>query len=323
MEAPGNSGFGECVVACPGLGGLRGCGMLRRWWWILLVMAVVGPILGFLGAALVTYVMPKKYESVAVLQAVPEPVRVAPDGGAAPMGPTPSRFLATEMEVIRAEKTLARAVDALDLSTRWGVERGQAIRMVRETVHVGTIRGTDLIEIRVRHTNAEDARDLALEVAQAYRARRAEFGRKRAEDELAELRKILQEQKDRVEERRKALEEVLDSMGIAGDAAPDGGDGEASDDPVARQRYLVAREDFAAVTSQFEEMALQVQAKRIELELPRSPVVIHEEPVVPRAPVSPNVKINLLLGLVAGVPAGLLLALPIMMLADRIAGRKG
>ena len=77
--------------------------------------------------------------------------------------------MAPEIEVIRAEATLGMAADRLDLPGRWIVTRDGAIAMLREIVKLEPIRGTDLIQIRVRHTNAEDARDVAMEVARAYR----------------------------------------------------------------------------------------------------------------------------------------------------------
>jgi uncharacterized protein involved in exopolysaccharide biosynthesis len=212
-------------------------GMFRRWWWIFLLMAGIGPVLGSLGAAVVTYVMPKKYESVAVVQVTTE------TGPSHSMSP---HFMATEMEVITARKTLEMVEDRLDLTIRWGIDRGPAVEMVKELVHVENPRGTDLLQIRVRHTNAEDARDIAMEMANAYCNRRAELEQKRASQE-----------------------------------------------------------------------------ESIQARLPRRPVVIHEEPTIARAPVSPKVSLNLALGLVGGVPLGLVLALPLVLLIDRIAGRKG
>jgi capsular polysaccharide biosynthesis protein len=216
--------------------------MMRRWWWVLLVMMVIGPFLGFLVAAVITYIMPKKYESVAVVQVMPGAGQMAPDGSAEPVHSMPGRYMATELEVIVAQKTLGPAVDRLDLATRWGVDRELAIGMLREAVGTHNRRGTDLIEIRVRHTHPEDARDCAMAVTKAYRDRKAEFEAKRA----------------------------------AGKGRP-----------------------------------------------PRNPVVIHEEPALARAPVSPNGTMNLVLGVVAGLPLGLVLALPLMWLLDRVFGRKG
>ena len=214
--------------------------MVRRWWWLLLVMGLIGPVLGLLAAAAVTYVMPKKYESVAMVQVMSGSGQMAADGTAEPMHSMPGRFMATECEVIKAKKTLELAADRLDLTMRWGVDRELAVELLREMIDTEILGGTDLITIRVRHTDAGDARDIAMEVTNAYLERRLAFEEQRA-------------------------------------SQADSGEGRS----------------------------------------PRSPVVIREQPVPARAPVSPNVGLNLVLGLVVGLPLGLLLAFPLMLLLDR------
>ena len=47
-------------------------------------------------------------------------------------------------------------------------------------------------------------------------------------------------------------------------------------------------------------------------------VIIHEEPQVPQSPVSPNVTLNLILGAVGGFLLSPLLALPVILLLNRL-----
>ncbi len=206
--------------------------MIRRWWWILLLMAVVGPLLGLLAAAVVTYVMPKKYESAAVVQVnlrtVELPGSAGGVGGGNPNALTP-QFFGTQFEVIKSRKVLQQVVDALDLTKRWGVSDAEAIQTLKNIIVTQNIRGTELIAIRVRHSNAEDA--------------------------------------------RKALDEF--------------------------RKKIRTGEVF-------------------QTEWPRIPIIIHEEPTLARRPSSPNVALNLVLGAVAGLPFGLLLAFPLMWIADRL-----
>ncbi len=68
--------------------------MFKRYWWILLVMLPVGLFCGFLLAAAVTYVMPKKYESFATIEVKP---RMRMDGGVG-VDPASLSFLGTEFE---------------------------------------------------------------------------------------------------------------------------------------------------------------------------------------------------------------------------------
>jgi len=41
--------------------------MFKRFWWVFLFMAVASPLLGLLISSVITYAMPKKYESTATI----------------------------------------------------------------------------------------------------------------------------------------------------------------------------------------------------------------------------------------------------------------
>ena len=55
--------------------------MFKRWWCVLLVMAGIGPVLGLLTAAVVTYVTPRQYECRAVIEVKPMVPRMVVFGG--------------------------------------------------------------------------------------------------------------------------------------------------------------------------------------------------------------------------------------------------
>ena len=402
-------------------------------------------LLVFMTAAVITYVMPKKYESISVVQVNPKTPdmtifgsSMAESSGA---GRMTHQFFGTEFEVIKAQKTLSMAADALDLTTRWGLDQETSLDLLRRIVDTQNIRGTDLIRIEVRHTNAEDARDVAMEVANAYRARRAELEEERAQMALDKLNKALREQEDRVEEKRKVLNTIVETKGIVykggdsifGGAASGAGasedraaqsatstfeqleqekvqlesqiqtllkydsdqliefaaglnlpentvkrlqpeyatakmqlialkasglgarhprvlaQGQIIDDlstqlsegvmglrntlraqlELTKERltkmevlmmereekavktgidtydFVEARKEFEQAREMFDQMRIKYQGERIQLELPRNPIVIHEEPVLARAPVSPNVTLNLVLGAVVGLIFGI------------------
>ncbi|MCB1134272.1 MAG: hypothetical protein KDN05_24355, partial [Verrucomicrobiae bacterium] len=148
-------------------------------------------LLVFMTAAVITYVMPRKFESKAVIEVKP---RVP---GMSPLGPgmtdtsgyrqmTP-QFFATEFEKIKSRNALEKVVDNLELLNRWGVQKEDAISILKGIVDTRNLRGTDLIEIRVRHTDKEDAKNIAEEVALAYKDYREELERRDAERALHEL----------------------------------------------------------------------------------------------------------------------------------------
>lgn len=250
---------------------------------------VISFLLTFLTAAVITYVMPKKYESKAVIQVVP-PVRVG-----VPLGPiiTPQYF-ATEFEVIKASLTLKPVVQKLDLITRWNMTEEEAIALLRGIVETQNIRGTDLIEIRVKHTNPEDARDIAREVFESYKTRREDKERELVELGLKEMEKAIEDQREVVEEKRKKMLQRLNQM-----------------PPAIKADYGEKRVDEALESHQ--EMLDRMQEKlamdRINLKQPMNLVILHEEPVISLVPHSPNVVLNLALGAALGILLGLFIAL--------------
>jgi capsular exopolysaccharide synthesis family protein len=175
-------------------------------------------LLVFMTAAVITYVMPKKYESEATIEVKPRAAGISPLGaqlnelsGAGRMTP---QFFGTEFEKIKSRNSLEKVVQNLELVNRWGVDKETALNIVKGIVNTQNIRGTDLISIRVRHTNKVDARDIAEEVAQSYRQYRAEIESRDAENALQELNKAVRNQEDKVEERRKVLSTIVRTKGI-------------------------------------------------------------------------------------------------------------
>jgi len=175
-------------------------------------------LLVFMTAAVITYVMPKKYESEATIEVKPRMPGMSPLGsqmseisGANRMTP---QFFGTEFEKIKSRNSLEKVVDSLELVTRWNVDKETALRILKGIVSTQNIRGTDLISIRVRHTNKLDARDVTDEVAKAYKAYRTEIEDRDCDKALVELNKAVRDQEDKVEDRRKVLATIVRTKGI-------------------------------------------------------------------------------------------------------------
>jgi polysaccharide biosynthesis transport protein len=182
--------------------------MLKRFLWTFLVMIPVSAVAGFLLAAVVTYVIPKMYQSEAVIEVKPR----HPHGDMThTMTP---QFFGTEFEKIKSRNSLEQVVEKLELTNRWMIDKEAALQVLKRIVTTQNIRGTDLIAIRVRHTNKADARDIAQEVGEAYASYRKEIETRDAERQLAELDKAVRDQEDKVEERRKILSTIVRTKGI-------------------------------------------------------------------------------------------------------------
>lgn len=164
-------------------------------------------LLVFMTASVITYVMPKKYQSSATIEVKPRGRTIDPLGGL--MGSNSAQmtanFFGTEFEKIKSRNSLAKVIVALDLTNKWGMSQEAALDLLKGIVGTQNIRGTDLISITVRHTNKEDARDITAEVAKAYKDYRTELEDRDLDKGINELKKAVREQEDKVEERRKVL----------------------------------------------------------------------------------------------------------------------
>ena len=131
-------------------------------------------LLVFLTAAVITYVMPKKYESIALVE-VKQIVDMDPtmsgikSGNGAQMS---RQFMNTQFEIIVAPETLNIAIDQIQLESRWGQDRKSGLAQLKGIVRTSQRRGTDLIEISVRHGKKAEAQTIAKAVYEAYKERR-------------------------------------------------------------------------------------------------------------------------------------------------------
>lgn len=183
----------------------------NRYGIILLTLLIV-----FMTAAVITYVMPKKYESEAVIEVKPRSSGESPigDGRMSARALMTPQFFGTEFEKIKSRNALTKVVDNLELVNKWNVDKQTALNILKGIVATQNIRGTDLISIRVRHTNKEDARDITAEVARAYKQYRTEEESRYSDKNLYELNKAVRDQEDKVEERRKVLAQIVRTKGI-------------------------------------------------------------------------------------------------------------
>jgi uncharacterized protein involved in exopolysaccharide biosynthesis len=184
--------------------------MFKRFWWMFLVMVPLGSIAGLLAAAVITYMMPKKYESEAIIQVMPRSRPVGMEGSGSQVPPQPTEVA----EILKSRKTLEQVAANLELPNRWSVDKETAIHILKGIVKTQRIHGTDLIIIRARHTNRIDAREIAGEIYAVYKAHRAETDGRESERHVQEINNMIREQEDKVEERRKVLAAIVGTHGI-------------------------------------------------------------------------------------------------------------
>jgi uncharacterized protein involved in exopolysaccharide biosynthesis len=281
--------------------------MFKRYWWVLLVMVPVGTMAGLLVAAAITSMFPKRYESSAVIEIKPS-VSVNKEA----VGQPTRGNSGEEPGIINSHNVLMRVVDALELPHKWGMGKESAVRELKSIVRVKNIKGTDLVAIRARHTNKEDARDIAAEVARAYGRYRSELEGEFSEKSIDVRKRAVREQEGKVEERRKILAAIAKTKGAEGDG-----------NPVNVQEHIDAKRDFETDLTLLEHMKIMLITEEIAQGLPGQVVVIHDDPVISDSPVSPNVTLNLVVGAAVGLLLSPFFALLLMWMMNRRNGRDG
>jgi succinoglycan biosynthesis transport protein ExoP len=172
-------------------------------------------LLTFMSALVLTYVMPKKYESRAVVQvrSNDSKIQIMP-GMSQQFGENQMTFLATEFEVIKSQKTLDEVIQKLQLMDHWNTDLESVRRRLRGIVEAEGIRGTSLIVIKVRTNDSKDAKAIAEQVAVSYSNRRNQLMEDQNNQIIDELQKAVKVQEDTVEDKRQALQTIIRTEGI-------------------------------------------------------------------------------------------------------------
>jgi len=262
--------------------------MLKRFWWMFLVMIPVGMILGLLTSAVITFRMPKLYESEAIIE-------VKPPSQAAPL-PKPEQFSEQELGKIVETATLERVVGELDLPSRWGMVGDEAARLLNESVSCRLAPDTNRISIKVRCRSKEDARDIAVALIQHYLWLKAQPPDAEQMKALSDLNKQINEQNTRASESRNAIQdqEARAQHRVYKETPSNGG--------VVSEFIETEREaEFQANVLLLENLERRLEELWKSIEPSLAKVTIHQIPEIPQKVASPDVPRNLLIGKVSGI----------------------
>ena len=172
--------------------------------------------------------LPSDHEAEAIIEIKPRGRIIDPLGdvarGATTMTP---QFFGTEFEKIKSRKVLEQVVDNLDLTARWNTDKESAINELKDSIETENLKGTDLIAIRVRQPDEQDAREITREITNGYRDYRQSLEKKLLEKGLAEFKKAVRDQEDKVEEARKILTTISRTKNLVsyGDRSSQSGSG--------------------------------------------------------------------------------------------------
>jgi len=169
----------------------------------------------FMTALVIAYLRPSEYlgrvqlqvqRQASELEVFRETGSVADTADASPH----MTFMQTQFEIIKSRKTLMLAINNLDLTQELGAtDDQQAFVILKNKVNTENVRGTDLIDIEVYHTDSKLAADIANEVATSYRVRRVDEMQERAARALDTLTNQIEKQKVKLDKLRALM---LDKM---------------------------------------------------------------------------------------------------------------
>jgi len=138
--------------------------MFKRFWWVFLVMAVAMPILGLMISSVITYVMPKKFESTAIVYYHPIAEKTQDTNEAAAIQGLDDSDVKSCIEALGSDEVLLEVADNLELTNKWGYGRMEILHQLRNLIQTVRLRDSYMVQVRVRHTNKEDARDIVAEL---------------------------------------------------------------------------------------------------------------------------------------------------------------
>jgi len=249
-------------------------------------MVPIGAVCGLLVAAVVTYLLPKAYESRAVIE-----VRPAPGGTCS---------CDAEIKNIQGPEILGCVVTKLELDRTWKMPRQAVIERLRGVLKCARVKDTNRIAISVRLADRFTAIDVVDGLAAAVKAERERFPETVAK-RIADLDRQAMEQFDKLDD----MARLRPRSAV---------DGSASDWRKASSRdwpeLVIERQKYEALTAELEGATSDAKAQSAQ-------VILCQAGAAPHFPISPNIGFNLGIGRLLGFLLSPLLALLVVMLLHR------
>ena len=161
----------------------------------------------------VTYFLPKQYESSVTMQINQNDtyLKLFDDrGGGRGFDP---RFITTQFEIIQRKEILYPVIEALGLEQKWKklygiVGKEQTVFRLRKMIDVREIRNTELIQISVLDQDKNEASEIANRIAEEYQRRRIGEQQGTVNRSLIQLKDEVAKQSRRVDELRAEAQRI-------------------------------------------------------------------------------------------------------------------
>ena len=270
-------------------------------------VTIIGPLCGLLLGAVVTWVLPRVYQSE-IMIAVSDP-NFVPNASTS----TCAAFDAADFENLTSPTSLRKVAANLDLASRWHVDGEKAVRMLLGMVTWRHTTETRQISIDVRHTDRVEARNIAEKVARAYQQLRLERVERQHQQFVREIHQAIKDQERIVDDRRSdfmAIKRVIDR-----NHGPNG------TSFLLHLKYSSDDYSYARGALEFQKDRLQMLELTRDTETIRyasEKAEVQEVPNILDSSEPPNVSLNLAIGALSG-----LLISPLMVWRGKRRGRRG
>lgn len=251
-------------------------------------------VLGLILAGIVCYIHPRNYEA----RCVAEP-------GAMPGLTIGATDPETVCAIMTSKENLTRVAEALELNKRWEYDSETICGILRSTVSAKVQANGKLVDVTVTLGSPEDARDVAAAVVRAW-------GKQMRDAVSAYAKETIDRAQTGAEVHQLNAEQFEEELAAC----------------LARQPENPAVS--AGIREKLDRERALGQAKRAEVvrltalrDIQHVPLVIHEQPVAPGKPVSPDVAALFGRWSTGALLVGLCLALPAAALAQHARQRRG
>jgi capsular exopolysaccharide synthesis family protein len=180
---------------------------------IRLPLIVLVFLLVVITTGVVTYFLPKQYESSVTMQINQNDtyLKLFDDRGGG--GGFDPRFITTQFEIIQRKEILYPVIEALGLEQKWKklygiVGKEQTLFRLRKMIDVREIRNTELLQISVLDQDKNEASEIANRIAEEYQRRRIGEQQGTVNRSLIQLKDEVAKQSRRVDELRAEAQRI-------------------------------------------------------------------------------------------------------------------
>lgn len=185
--------------------------------WLMILMSFM---LLFAFAAILTYIMPRKYRGKVDMRIERIAKSIDVFQGHTDNIPMLEAWMKTEIETITKPETLYPVVDQLDLMDRWELpSRQMALAKLRANLDTQSSPRSDIVEIEFYDPDPKLAAEIANVVAEGYMKKRIEVEREKKTQALTGLEKQIADHEQRRMEARAKMYAAKRKAGIVGDSS--------------------------------------------------------------------------------------------------------